>query len=123
MNARKGTKHVMARWMMGCVRIFKVEVLDISILPTILPTGKTRYPDPEAHEAGCMSQDDDMVGSDLIAGYIDVYCSCHRYTEPKILSNGTDIAWPAGWNQEQAKEWRIAKGLTQPCDTAQPSPG
>ena len=81
---------------------------------SILPVSNIRYPDPEAHEAGCMSQEDDTMGPDLIAGYVDLFCSCHRYTEPKILSNGTDIAWPAGWNLEQAKEWRAAKGLIQP---------
>ena len=90
--------------------------MEISFLT---PT-KDRYPDSEAHEPGCMSEEIEQVCSDPIAGYVDLYCSCHRYTEPKVLSNGTDIAWPAGWNQAQALEWRAAHGLIQPGST---SPG
>ena len=93
----------------------EAKLLDFSILPA----GKVRYPDPEAHEAGCLSEEDDPLGPDPIAGYVDLYCSCHRYTEPKILSNGIDIAWPAGWTPEQALQWRAAKGLIQPTDQAQ----
>jgi len=65
-----------------------------------------------------MSEADDPTGLDPIAGYIDLFCPCHRYTEPKIMSNGIDIAWPAGWTQKQADEWRAAKGLVQPGGTA-----
>jgi hypothetical protein len=43
---------------------------------------------------------------------LDIFCECHRYTEPKILGNGTDVAWPAGWDQSQADAWRQAQGLT-----------
>ena len=84
----------------------------------ILVSTTIRYPDPEAHEPGCMSEENDPVGSDSIAGYIDLFCSCHRYTEPKILSNGTDIAWPAGWTPEQALTWRTAKGVVEPSASA-----
>jgi hypothetical protein len=30
------------------------------------------------------------------------------------LINGTDVAWPAGWSQEQADAWRKEKGLVPP---------
>ena len=83
--------------------------MDVSFLHA-----KMRYPDPDAHEAGCLSQEAEVESSDLTAGYIDLFCSCHRYTEPKVLRNGTDIAWPAGWSQEQANEWRAAKGILEP---------
>jgi hypothetical protein len=43
-----------------------------------------------------------------------LFCDCHRFTEPKILHNGTDIAWPAGWTGEQAREWRGKHNLTGP---------
>lgn len=76
-----------------------------------------RYPDPEAHEPGCLSEESDLESSDPLAGYIDLFCSCHRYTQPKILSNGTDIAWPAGWTKDQAIQWRAANGLIQPGDS------
>ena len=74
----------------------------------------SRYPDLEAHEPGCLAEEGELSASDLLAGYVDLFCACHRYTEPKILSNGTDIAWPAGWTQDQALEWRTLKGLTEP---------
>jgi hypothetical protein len=57
----------------------------------------------------------DMPLSDPGAAYIDVFCNCHRYTEPRILSNGTDIAWPAGWQVEQAHEWRRDHRLAPPA--------
>ena len=81
---------------------------------TILATSKASYPDPDAHEPGCISDENDVVYSDAIAGYVDLFCSCHRYTEPKVLCNGTDIAWPAGWDQKQATKWRAANGLLEP---------
>jgi hypothetical protein len=48
--------------------------------------------------------------------YLDIFCVCHRYTEPKILANGTDIAWPAGWTQKQAEAWRAAHDLRAPSE-------
>ena len=48
------------------------------------------------------------------SAYIDIFCPCHHYTEPKIMANGADIAWPAGWSQEQADAWRAAHSLTAP---------
>jgi hypothetical protein len=77
---------------------------------------KSRYLDPEAHEPGCTAEEEEQICSDPIAGYVDLFCNCHRYTEPKILSNGTDICWPAGWTHNQADEWRAAKGLLQPSN-------
>ena len=76
-------------------------------------SSSARYPDPEAHEPGCLSEEPDPLGPDP-AGYVDLFCSCHRYTEPKILTNGTDIAWPAGWTGDQARQWRAANALVQP---------
>jgi hypothetical protein len=73
------------------------------------------YPDPEAHEPGCMGLAADIGVSDT-GRYVDIFCECHRYTEPKILSDGTDIAWPAGWDQVQALEWRRAHDLQLPIE-------
>lgn len=73
-----------------------------------------RHPDLEAHEPGCQeleSGDPDPVPG---GAYIDVFCICHRYTAPKILTNGTDIAWPAGWSQGQADAWRKQNGFAAP---------
>lgn len=82
-------------------------------LPFFSPT-RTRYPDPEAHEPGCMCEEEVVSAEDPIGGYVDLFCSCHRYTEQKLLSNGVDVAWPAGWDSKQASAWRAANGLVQP---------
>ena len=70
-----------------------------------------RHPDPDAHEPGCMNSGADLPFADPGDTHVDVFCECHRFTEPKILSNGTDVAWPAGWNAEQARQWRGRNGL------------
>jgi len=64
-----------------------------------------QHPDLDAHEPGCTRMDSPEA-PDARNGYIDVFCDCHHYTEPKILMNGTDVAWPAGWTREQALGWR-----------------
>ena len=76
----------------------------------------SKIPDSEAHEPGCMEADRGITCADPNLMYLDVFCECHRYTEPKILANGTDIAWPAGWTKKQAEGWRTAHGLKAPSD-------
>ena len=73
-----------------------------------------RHPDMEAHEPGCQELESGEPDGDPNEAYIDVFCTCHRYTEPKVLMNGTDIAWPAGWSQEQADTWRKQNGAVAP---------
>jgi hypothetical protein len=73
-----------------------------------------RHGDPAAHEPGCLHNSADLPLADPGDVYVDVFCDCHRYTEPKILSNGSDIAWPAGWDQDQARTWRRQNGLAAP---------
>jgi hypothetical protein len=73
-----------------------------------------RHPDPNAHEPGCLKNGADAPWSDPDSTHVDVFCDCHHFTEPKILSNGTDIAWPAGWTPEQALAWRSNNGLAAP---------
>ena len=73
-----------------------------------------RHPDMGAHEPGCQETESGEPWDDPNSAYIDVFCTCHHYTAPKLLMNGTDIAWPAGWSQEQADTWRKENGLTPP---------
>jgi hypothetical protein len=73
------------------------------------------YYDPEAHEPGCSRVSFDTGCCDP-GRYFDVFCDCHHYTEPKVLTNGTDIAWPAGWEQGQASQWRRAHNLQPPTE-------
>jgi hypothetical protein len=75
-----------------------------------------RHPDIDAHEPGCTKVEAGEPYSDPNSAYIDVFCDCHRYTDPKILMNRTDIAWPAGWTEVQAHDWRARHGLLQPND-------
>jgi len=75
-----------------------------------------RIPDSDAHEPGCLDADNEIACDDPNLVYLDIFCECHRYTEPKILGNGTDIAWPAGWTKEQARAWRDQRGLVPPTD-------
>jgi len=67
-----------------------------------------------AHEPGCQETESGEPWGDPNSAYIDVFCTCHHYTEPKILMNATDVAWPAGWSQEQADTWRKEHGLLPP---------
>jgi hypothetical protein len=78
-----------------------------------------RIPDSEAHEPGCMAADTCIECVDPNLTYLDVFCECHRYTLPKILGNGSDIAWPAGWTKDQAQQWRAQRGLAPPADCSQ----
>jgi hypothetical protein len=71
-------------------------------------------PDSEAHEPGCMEADSGIECEDPSLTYLDIFCECHRYTNPKVLANRTDIAWPAGWTQDEANEWRAANGFIPP---------
>jgi hypothetical protein len=73
-----------------------------------------KIPDSDAHEPGCMEANNGIECDDPNLTYLDIFCECHRYTTPKILGNGTDIAWPAGWTQEQATQWRAGNGHLPP---------
>ena len=86
-------------------------------------TARFRHPDMDAHEPGCLKADGGEPGADPHISYIDIFCDCHRYTEPKILSNGTDIAWPAGWEEQQAAQWRKRNGIAPPSEPGFTEPG
>lgn len=79
--------------------------------------GQFQHPDVDAHETGCLESGMAPPCDGPDVAYIDIFCSCHRYTEPKILMNGLDVAWPAGWTQEQANQWRTQRGLLPPKDS------
>jgi hypothetical protein len=52
--------------------------------------------------------------ADSNSTHVDLFCDCHTWSEPRILSNGSSIAWPAGWTQAEADAWRVANGLAAP---------
>jgi hypothetical protein len=45
-----------------------------------------------------------------------VFCDCHHFALPKLLSNGTDIAWPEGWRERETLAWRNV--LVRPSEPA-----
>lgn len=74
--------------------------------------------DPRAHDPECRHSGEPYA--DETSTHVDLFCDCHTWKEPRILSNGTDIAWPAGWDEAQAREWRRDHGLEYP---SQPGAG
>lgn len=52
--------------------------------------------------------------ADETSGHVDVFSDTNTWAEPRILANGTDIAWPAGWTEQQAEKWRLMNGLARP---------
>ena len=73
--------------------------------------------DPVGHRPGC-SHYGEVNEADSESLFVDLFCDCHDNAEPQILANGSDIAWPVGWNEQMASEWRGKNGLAPP-----PEPG
>ena len=68
--------------------------------------------DERYHERGCphFARRPAMTEST----HVDVFCDCHHFTEPAILRNGTDIAWPVGQTENEVTEWRRSHNLMRP---------
>jgi hypothetical protein len=77
--------------------------------------------DSEAHRPGCphYGKSGPVPLTDETTAYLDLFCDCHSFAEPHILANKRDIAWPLGWDQEMANEWRRKNDLARP--TAHPN--
>jgi hypothetical protein len=71
--------------------------------------------DPRGHARGCPHYDEAPI-ADENSTHVDLFCTCHTWSEPRILANGTDIAWPANWTEQQADEWRARNGLARPSE-------
>ena len=82
----------------------------------IVPMSSTNpETDYRGHILGCMLYRKGIPRADEKSTHVDLFCDCHRFKEPKILANGTDVAWPAGWTPEQALVWRDKNGLAAPA--------
>lgn len=68
------------------------------------------------HKPGCKHYGEPTPLADPHGTHADAFCDCHTHSEPEILANGTDIAWPAGWTEMQASEWRRKNGLARPSE-------
>lgn len=75
--------------------------------------------DELGHHPACLSYGKEASLADEKSTHVDFYCDCHGFPTPMVLKNGTDVAWPAGWTQERADEWRRANHLSRP--TAEPA--
>ena len=77
--------------------------------------------DTQAHRPGCphYGEDGPVPLADRTAGYLDLFCECHDWAEPLVLGNESDVAWPAGWNEKMASEWRHKCGPQGPLGQGQ----
>lgn len=82
-------------------------------------TGKAERIDSFGHRSGCLYFDS-ASNFDPISTHKDLFCDCHDWPQPRILSNGTDVAWPAGWTEREAQVWREGNNLAKP---SQPGAG
>jgi hypothetical protein len=71
--------------------------------------------DPCGHRPGCPHYGK-VPEADLEGTHLDLFCDCHDNATPQVLANGSDIAWPAGWNEQMASEWRSQNGLVPPSE-------
>jgi len=66
------------------------------------------------HRSGCPKADDTLSASG------DYFCDCHSFSQPQVGPDGNEVAFPAGWTEMQAREWRQKNGLAPP---SQPGSG
>jgi hypothetical protein len=63
--------------------------------------------DSRGHHPTCPNYREELPPlADENTTHVDLFCDCHKNQNPLILANGTDIAWPAGWDEKQANKWR-----------------
>ena len=48
------------------------------------------------------------------SGYVDYFSDGNPNSEPIILEDGTSVAYPAGWTDEDADKWRKGNKLQPP---------
>lgn len=77
--------------------------------------------DEFGHRPGCVHYGKKPVGAYKKWSHTDLFCTCHNWTEPMVLDNGSDIAWPAHWTQAQADVWRVEHDLQRPAATVSPA--
>lgn len=70
--------------------------------------------DIRGHDPGCKHYRGGEPVADEASSHIDMFCECHDFQEPVVLANGTDVAWPAGWDEVQAAGWRRSHNLAAP---------
>jgi hypothetical protein len=72
-------------------------------------TDNTDLLDSRGHSPACTDFAVEPL-ADPNSTHIKVFCGCHDWPQPRILSNGTDVAWP----ESAAKAWRAKNVLARP---------
>jgi hypothetical protein len=67
------------------------------------------------HMPGCPHSGENLQSSDG-----NYFCDCHAFSEPQIGPDRAEVAFPAGWTESQAREWRLKNNLAPP---SQPGAG
>jgi hypothetical protein len=97
------------------LRIRAIESIREASRPPTAEKGKEQMEiDAQGHATGCRYHD--PLAGNPGGGYADLFCDCHRWVEPQVLAEGSNIAWPAGWGEKQAEEWRRRNGLARPSE-------
>ncbi len=68
--------------------------------------------DDRGHHFACHRYHKDTPSAE--GSHADLFCECHSFNEPMVLSNGTDVAWPARWDADLAAAWRRDNKLESP---------
>jgi hypothetical protein len=66
------------------------------------------------HAHDCPKLPEEWSFGEPAIGYADIFCDCHEFSHPRVLGDGTDIAWPKGWTAKEARCWRAAHSLLAP---------
>jgi hypothetical protein len=72
-------------------------------------------PDSRGHMPNC-AHFGEPPSAEEGSGYANLFCDCHDWERPRVLPGGTNIAWPVGWSQQQAADWRARNNLAPPSE-------
>lgn len=72
--------------------------------------------DDKGHHFACHRYHKEPSSLGSHSTYCDYFCECHTFKEPKVLANGTDVAWPAAWDQDLVDSWRRDNNLVNPAN-------
>ncbi len=72
--------------------------------------------DARGHHPGCRHYDEESPLADENSTHADLFCDCHQNPRPVILNNASHVAWPSGWSELQAEEWRRKNKLARPSE-------
>jgi hypothetical protein len=51
-------------------------------------------------------------------GYLDIFSDSQDVPLPLVGPNGTDVTWPSGWTEDEARFWRKWRHVLSPGDSA-----